>query len=75
MRKSPHTAVAALREISGLALVLACTWVSLVVIGSLALASLQSFGADPLIGRLQDQVAGLALLPTVGVALLAFFQD
>ncbi len=74
MTKPSLSTVAALKEFSGLALVLALTWVSIVVIGSLALASLQSFGADPLIARLQDQMAGLALVPTAALAVVAFFQ-
>ncbi len=67
--------LSAVKSFSALAVVLALTWVSIVVIGSLALASLQSFGADPLIARLQDQMAGLALVPTTALAVIAFFQN
>lgn len=76
MRRTPAlSAVSALKDLSALLAVLAATWVCLTGLGLLAVTALQSFGADPLVDRLADQMAGIALVPTAILALIALFQD
>jgi len=65
---------AAIRTAVGLAAALFAAWVGLTAVGMATVGGLGSFGGDPLVARLGDHMALIALLPTAAIAALALLE-
>jgi len=66
--------LSAIGNAAGLTIALFAAWACLTVVGMAAVGGLASFAGDPLVARLGDRMALIALLPTAAIAALALLD-
>lgn len=66
--------LAAVGNTAALIIALFAAWACLTVVGMAAVGGLATFAGDPLVTRLGDQMALIALLPTAAIAALALLD-